>query len=49
MKLTHKPRIPVPPLPKKPVLLMNVGVGWAATTPFLYTLSIDQRYCHPGH
>ena len=49
MKLTHKPRIPVPPPPKKPVLLMNVGIGWAATTPFLYTLSIDQRYCHPGH
>ena len=49
MKLTHKPRIPVPPPPKKPILLMNLGVGWSATTPFLYTLSIDQRYCHPGH
>ena len=49
MKLTHRPRIPVAPPPKKPVLLMNLGVGWAATSPFLYTLSIDQRYCHPGH
>ena len=49
MKLTHKPRIPVPPPPKKPLLLMNLGVGWSATTPFLYTLTIDQRYCHPGH
>ena len=49
MKMTHKPRISVPPPPKKPVLLMNIGVGWAATTPFLYTLTIDQKYCHPGH
>ncbi len=49
MKLTHKPRISVTPPPKKPVLLMNLGTGWSATTPFLYTLTIDQRYCHPGH
>ena len=49
MKIRHKPRIPVAPPPKKPTLLMNIGVGWSATTPFLYTLSIDQRYCHPGH
>ena len=49
MKLTHRPRIPVPPPPKKPILLMNLGVGWSATSPFLYTLTIDQRYCHPGH
>ena len=49
MKVRHKPRIPVISPPKKPTLLMNIGVGWSATTPFLYTLSIDQRYCHPGH
>ena len=49
MKATHTPKRPVPPPPKKPVLLMNLGVGWSATTPFLYTLTIDQKYCHPGH
>tara|TARA_B100000424_G_scaffold268356_1_gene262986 strand:- start:77 stop:1129 length:1053 start_codon:yes stop_codon:yes gene_type:complete len=49
MKIIHRPRKPVAPAPKKPILLMNVGIGWAATTPFLYTLTIDQRYCHPGH
>jgi len=49
MKPIHRPKRPVEPTPKKPVLLMNIGVGWAATTPFLYTLAIDQRYCHPGH
>ena len=49
MKATHKPKKPVEVTPKKPVLLMNLGTGWSATTPFLYTLTIDQRYCHPGH
>jgi len=51
MKALHRPRIVEPEVekPKKPTLLMNVGVGWAATTPMCYTLSILQRYCHPGH
>ena len=30
-------------------LLLNPGAGWSATTPFLYTLSYDQQYCHCGH
>ena len=49
MKAIHRPKEPVQPTPKKPVLLMNLGTGWSATTPFLYTLTIDQKYCHPGH
>jgi len=51
MKALHKPKIVEPAVekPKKPTLLMNIGVGWAATTPMCYTLSIKQRYCHPGH
>ena len=49
MKPIHRPKRPVEPTLKKPVLLMNLGVGWSATTPFLYTLTIDQKYCHPGH
>ena len=32
----------------KPQFLFNVGVGWAATTPFYYTL-VKNRYCHSGH
>ena len=51
MKALHRPKIIEPAVekPKKPILLMNIGVGWAATTPMCYTLSINQRYCHPGH
>ncbi len=51
MKALHRPKIIEPAVekPKKPTLLMNIGVGWAATTPMCYTLSINQRYCHPGH
>ena len=51
MKALHIPRIVEPAVekPKKPTLLMNIGIGWAATTPMCYTLSIKQRYCHPGH
>jgi len=30
-------------------LLLNPGAGWSATTPFLYTLSYHQKYCHCGH
>ena len=33
----------------KPKLLLNAGINHAATTPFYYTLSIDQKYCHAGH
>ena len=44
MKALHKPKIVEPAVekPKKPTLLMNIGVGWAATTPMCYTLSINQ-------
>ena len=33
----------------KPTLLLNPGVGWAATTPFHYTLTLDNKYAHMGH
>ncbi len=33
----------------KPKLLINAGINHCATTPFFYTLSVDQQYCHPGH
>ena len=29
--------------------LLNAGVGWSATTPFYYTLALDNKYCHAGH
>jgi hypothetical protein len=32
----------------KPILVLGVGIGWAATTPLYYTLSIDHQYCHSG-
>ena len=33
----------------KPTLLLNPGCGWAATTPFHYTLTLDNKYAHMGH
>jgi len=33
----------------KPVLLLNVGTCFSATTPLWYTLSLDNRYVHTGH
>jgi len=33
----------------KPTLLLNPGTGWAATTPFYYTLALDNKYTHAGH
>ena len=33
----------------KPTLLLNPGIGWAATTPFHYTLTLDNNYAHMGH
>ena len=29
--------------------LLNAGVGWCGTTPFYYTLALDNKYCHAGH
>jgi len=29
--------------------LLNAGIGWSATTPFYYTLALDNKYCHAGH
>lgn len=29
--------------------LLNAGVGWSATTPFYYTLALDNKYCHAGY
>tara|TARA_B100001113_G_scaffold284204_1_gene239382 strand:- start:62 stop:985 length:924 start_codon:yes stop_codon:yes gene_type:complete len=28
---------------------LNAGVGWCGTTPFYYTLALDNKYCHAGH
>ena len=33
----------------KPTLLINPGVGWAATSPMHYTVSMDNQYVHMGH
>ena len=33
----------------KPVLLLNVGTCFSATTPLWYTLSLDNMYVHTGH
>lgn len=33
----------------KPTLLLNPGTGWAATTPFYYTLALDNKFTHAGH
>lgn len=33
----------------KPTLLLNPGVGWSGTTPFLYTLAYQNNYAHQGH
>ena len=33
----------------KPTLLLNPGKGWAATTPFYYTLALDNKFTHAGH
>ena len=30
-------------------LLIFAGWGHAASTPFYYTLSVDNKYCHGGH
>lgn len=49
MKMIHRPRVASISTSEKPVLLMNIGVGWSATTPFAYTLAIQQKYCHTGH
>ena len=49
MKMIHRPRVASISTSEKPVLLMNIGVGWSATTPFAYTLGIQQKYCHIGH
>ena len=29
--------------------LLNAGVCYSATTPFYYTLALDNKYCHAGH
>ena len=33
----------------KPVLLLNIGTCFSATTPLWYTLSLDNMYVHNGH
>ena len=33
----------------KPTLLLNSGVGWSGTSPFLYTLAYQNNYAHQGH
>ena len=33
----------------RPTLLLNPGSGWSATSPFLYTLALDNKYCHHAH
>tara|TARA_B100000579_G_scaffold78455_1_gene60921 strand:- start:44 stop:1138 length:1095 start_codon:yes stop_codon:yes gene_type:complete len=48
MKLSHKPKQTFVTKAKKPILLMNLGIGWSATTPFMFTL-VKAKYCHPGH
>ena len=32
----------------KPTLLLNPGMGWAATTPFHFTLTLQNKYAHHG-
>lgn len=33
----------------KPTLLLNPGVGWSATSPMHYTVTMDNQYVHMGH
>ena len=33
----------------KPILLLNIGTAFSATTPFFYTLALDNKYFHTGH
>ena len=33
----------------KPTLILNHGVGWAATSPLIYTLQRLTKHCHNGH
>jgi|9_EtaG_2_1085328.scaffolds.fasta_scaffold01855_6 hypothetical protein len=33
----------------KPVLLLNIGTAFSATTPLFYTLALDNKYFHTGH
>ncbi len=33
----------------KPILLMNSGVAFSATSPLHYTLCWDNKYAHTGH
>ena len=32
----------------KPILLLNVGTAWSATSPLHYTLCLDHKYAHTG-
>ena len=33
----------------KPKFLLSGGTNFSASTPFFYTLAVDQQYCHTGH
>jgi|TARA_B100000902_G_scaffold212423_1_gene202017 hypothetical protein len=33
----------------KPTLLLNPGTGWSATSPFHYTVTMENQYAHMGH